>query len=501
MSKRPFAFISTSTAVALAALAGHPVLSQAATLYVATTGSDTNPGTLASPWRTIQHAANSIVAGDTIYVRGGTYKESVTLGVSGSASAGFVTLQSYPGETAILDGTGLAVPGETGLINIIDQSYIKVVGLELRNWSSSSTSKVPVGIWITGGGSNLQILNNHIHDIKNSAKGCDANALGLAVYGSNPSTPLSNVTIDGNQLDHLTLGCSESLAVDGNVQNWSVTHNVIHDNNNIGIDAIGFEQISSSTATDQARDGVISGNTVYNISSYGNPAYGKDYSADGIYCDGCTRVTIERNVIHNTDYGIEVASEHSGKLSSYVTVRSNLIYRSNAAGITIGGYKSGAGGTDHCNFVNNSLYDDDTTQSGAGEFQIQYHSTNNVFKNNILYASDQNTFIYGYTSSSDVDTDYNLYFSSGDAADSNWTWKGTAVTGFSGYRSTSHKDAHSLFADPQYTSLSTPDFHVAASSPAVNAGNNLGSTVVGTADFAGNARVQGTNIDIGAYEQ
>src|SRR6202011_2462387 len=275
-------------------------------------------------------------------------------------------------------------------------------------------ANVPVGIWITGAGSYIQILNNHIHDIKNSASGCNANALGLAAYGTNPPSAISNLTIDANQLDHLTLGCSESLTVDGNVQYWNITNNVIHDNNNIGIDAIGFEKVSSDTATDQARDGLISGNTVYNITSYGNPAYGNSYSADGIYCDGCTRVTIERNVIHHTDFALEVASEWPGKLSSYVTVRSNLVHDNNASGLTIGGYDSRRGGTDHCNFVNNSFYNNDTKNTGEGEFQIQYYATNNVFKNNIVYAGTQNLFIYSYTSSSanPVDADYNLYFSS-----------------------------------------------------------------------------------------
>ena len=55
--------------------------------------------------------------------------------------------------------------------------------------------------------------------------------------------------------------------------------------------------------------------------------------------------------------------------------------------------------------------------------------------------------------------------------------------------------------DPQFLSLTTPDLHIQSTSPAVNAGINLGPAVVGTLDFAGNLRVQGTNIDIGAYEQ
>ncbi len=471
--------------------------------YVSPTGNDANAGTISAPWRTFQHAANVAHPGDTINLRAGTYTESVTINVSGSAAAGFITFQNYPGEVAVLDGTGLTVTGETGLLNIIDHNYIKIIGLEIRNYSTTSTANVPVGIWITGADDNIQIRNNRIHDIKNSASGCNANALGLAAYGNNATTAISNLIIDGNQLDHLTLGCSETLTVDGNVQFWAITNNVIHDNNNIGIDAIGFEKVSSNTATDQARDGNISGNTLYNISSFGNPAYGNAYAADGIYCDGCTRVTIERNIIHNTDFAIEIASEWPGKLSSFVTVRSNLVYNNNASGLTIGGYDNKRGGTDNCTFVNNSFYNNDTKNTGEGEFQIQYFATNNVFKNNIVYAGAQNLFIYSYTSSSanPVDADYNVYYSNGGAAASSWTWNATARTGFAAYQTASGKDAHSLFVNPQYLNLTTPNFHVAAASPAVNTGINLGTTAEGTTDFAGNARVQGTNIDIGAYEQ
>jgi hypothetical protein len=84
----------------------------------------------------------------------------------------------------------------------------------------------------------------------------------------------------------MTTGCSETMSLDGNVQYWTVSNNLIHDNNNIGIDAIGFEGVSPNSSTDQARDGSIVGNTVYNITSYGNPAYGSQYAADGIYVDG-----------------------------------------------------------------------------------------------------------------------------------------------------------------------------------------------------------------------
>jgi hypothetical protein len=39
---------------------------------------------------------------------------------------------------------------------------------------------------------------------------------------------------------------------------------------------IGFERTAPAPAVDQARDGVVSGNLVYNITSRGNPAYGND---------------------------------------------------------------------------------------------------------------------------------------------------------------------------------------------------------------------------------
>lgn len=43
------------------------------TYYVSTSGSDSNPGTLALPWATLQKAVDTIAAGDTAVVLPGTY--------------------------------------------------------------------------------------------------------------------------------------------------------------------------------------------------------------------------------------------------------------------------------------------------------------------------------------------------------------------------------------------------------------------------------------------
>src|SRR5580658_3869200 len=101
-----------------------------AAYFVSKKGSDSNPGTIGSPWLTIQHAANSVSAGGTVYVFGGVYKESVNFPASGTASAP-ITFQSYPGQTAVIDGTGLSCcssngeggNGIQGLVNIVNQSY------------------------------------------------------------------------------------------------------------------------------------------------------------------------------------------------------------------------------------------------------------------------------------------------------------------------------------------------------------------------------------------
>ena len=44
----------------------------AAEYYVSKSGSDSNPGTEAQPWETIQKAAKTLLAGDTVYIKTGT---------------------------------------------------------------------------------------------------------------------------------------------------------------------------------------------------------------------------------------------------------------------------------------------------------------------------------------------------------------------------------------------------------------------------------------------
>ncbi|HZN67639.1 MAG TPA: carbohydrate-binding protein [Tepidisphaeraceae bacterium] len=92
--------VATSTPAALEQLESRFLLS---TFYVSTSGSDSNAGSLARPFRTIQRAANLAQPGDTVLVRGGTYRETVRPTRSGSGSSP-ITFKPYNGENVTISG-------------------------------------------------------------------------------------------------------------------------------------------------------------------------------------------------------------------------------------------------------------------------------------------------------------------------------------------------------------------------------------------------------------
>jgi Right handed beta helix region len=477
--------------------------------YVSTTGNDSNPGTQAAPWRTIQHAADVARAGSTVNVRGGVYEELLTIKASGNATDGYITFRSYPGETAVLDAEHFTPSGRQGVLTIHNQSYIRIEGFEIRNFRTAEHRLAPLGIDVMGAGSHIELLKNNVHHIENNFQGRDApgsggNGFGIAVYGTDAKTPISELIIDGNEVHHLNTGSSESLVVNGNVTNFRITHNVVHDNNNIGIDVIGFERTAPDPAVDQARDGVVSGNLVYNIHSRGNPAYQNEENSDGIYVDGGTRILIEQNVIHDDDFGIELASEHKDRATSYITARNNLIYHCHTAGVSIGGYAPERGHTDHSTVVNNTLYENDTSATGSGEFQMQWNMADNIFANNIVYAGARCLMTLNKSqvdkSHPPVAIDHNLYYCVSGAKASTWIETSGTVTGYDKYVESTGNDSHSRFLDPHFVDVAAYDFHLRSDSPALAAGTTEGLPV-GELDLEGLPRGQSGKIDIGCYQR
>lgn len=108
---------------------GAPLFAQK---YVATDGSDTNPGTFDQPFGTITKAIAVAVPGDTIYVRGGTYTLTTTISISASKS-GLDSLRyflfAYSGERPLLDFSS-TVSGRKGIS--LNASYWHLKGLEVK---------------------------------------------------------------------------------------------------------------------------------------------------------------------------------------------------------------------------------------------------------------------------------------------------------------------------------------------------------------------------------
>ena len=472
------------------------------TRFVALNGNDNNSGSSENaPWKTIQKAANSAQAGDVVCIRAGSYSEAVSINVSGSATGGMITFQNYPNEQAILDGTNLNVPiGWGAMIKIQNKSYITISGLAIRNYKTAQKDHIPIGILIAGSGEQIEAINNIIYNIETNYAGANGgDAHGIAVYGTSAPAALNNIRINGNRLYNLKLGSSEALVINGNVDGFQVKNNIIRDSNNIGIDAIGFEGTSPDPAYDQARNGLISGNNVYNINSYGNPAYGNTRSAGCIYVDGGAQIVIEQNKVHHCNLGIELASEHAGRATSYITVQNNFIYGNTQAGISIGGYDTQRGSTENSVIINNTLYYNATQGDWGAELYIQYDTRNNIIKNNIIFSSPAKNFIENWSAvMSGNNVDYNLYFSSGGGTNGTWIWKNTTYSTFSDYQQFSGNDGNGLIGtNPLFLDADSGNLKILAASPAIDAADDTNCPATG---LFGEPRPAGTHCDIGATE-
>jgi len=128
-------------------------LSQAATYYVSTSGSDSNNGTtLTTPFKTIAKACgiSTLTAGDQIIVRGGIYSTTatITLSKSGTVSAP-IHLETYMNERAIINFTGVS-SGKRGLSITGSNWYIK--GLDICKATDN-------GIYISGANNTVEFCS------------------------------------------------------------------------------------------------------------------------------------------------------------------------------------------------------------------------------------------------------------------------------------------------------------------------------------------------------
>jgi hypothetical protein len=495
------------------------------TLVVATNGDDHAPGTVRRPLASIATAVALLPNGGRILLRGGHYAQQVVLG----PDVHDLTVQPFRHEHPVLDGSELSPPaGRSGMVTIDGSRAVQVSGLDITAYDTVAKDAVPVGIYVHGAATRVTLRGNHVHTMGNyngTLGSFEQNAHGIAVYGDSPAHSIRGLWIVGNEVDHLSLGASESVVVNGNVDGWRISRNYIHDNNNIGIDAIGYESTLPGkyryTNRNRARHGVISDNTVRNIISRGNPSYYEDGSwcncADGIYVDGGTHIRVERNRLAGNDIGVEVAAENARGSADHVVVADNSIRTSAFTGIATGGYCNGAqdcggvqtGISHHNVFVNNTLYANNTLDDGSPQILIQYYAYRDTVENNVVYATNSDDVLLGTVPGAGSDglstrnrIDHNLYYArAGSARSASFGSLGTTYTGFGAYRQATGLDRHSRFVDPRLVAPRAGDLHLRPGSPAIDAGVTVPARLVGRHDIDGQRRVRGAAIDIGSDER
>ena len=369
----------------------------------------------------------------------------------------------------------------------------------------------------------------------------------LYIYSvSDPATLYTNPGIGANQKDHAIVGSNKNyitidglflcgandsvLLCDGTSAYWTVQNNTITNswfgarligsagnatakNNTVhDVSGLGIE-VSSSAANGH----LVQGNTIYNITT-GELSY-----MQGVMFTG-TGGTIEGNTIYNIgNVGVADAGNHEHCI--YVNHSSNVIVRKNKTSLATGmGIKFAASTSStayyNISFGNGdsgiktetqdavvpdgiSIYDNSTYGNGNHGIYIMA-GTNITIKNNIM--SDNLPGLWGEPAQLFVDisslatliSDYNIFYqSSGDQAKLVLKYNGGVCTWytFAGWQALGY-DTHSVNADPLFVSTVTPDFHLQSTSPAINAGVDVGLTQ----DYEGIAVPKGSGFDIGAYE-
>jgi hypothetical protein len=107
------------------------VASGAQNIYVAAKGNDSSDGSLETPYHTIQKAANMAQPGDTVWIRSGTYRESISPSTDGTLAQAIV-FSAYPGEEVVISGCDL-LTGWRELGNGIWEAPLQSTLPEYRN--------------------------------------------------------------------------------------------------------------------------------------------------------------------------------------------------------------------------------------------------------------------------------------------------------------------------------------------------------------------------------
>jgi len=160
-------FAGLVAAFASAAFVLAPGRAQATEYFVAPTGSDTNAGTMASPFATIQKGHDVAVAGDTVWLRAGTYKNTrqIKLSRSGTSDSMRIKFWAYQGENPILDCSSYVSTNKAADVPCIavTGNWLHLRGLEIANGPVGASGDHSISMLRSDGASNntFELLNIH----------------------------------------------------------------------------------------------------------------------------------------------------------------------------------------------------------------------------------------------------------------------------------------------------------------------------------------------------
>ncbi len=382
---------SVAASVGSASSTSSATTSTAIDKYVdATLGSDFNSGTLASPYQTIGKACLSIAARGTIYVRAGTYRESVNISQAtharGTSWDDAITLKAYPGETVRWTapgfGGGLTVLGFSDVATYPTQyAYYWIVDGFIFHGDGNLDQERTLGGCIGA------LCANFVH-IKNCEMQWTIND------GIIPGEP-------GGQNDWIFENCIIHDCGDGegpgehgiywNGKRVLIDGCTVYQNSGVGI------HIFSSAHTDSTDDAVVRNCLVY-ANGYGTHN-GNNGGGGGILVANGVRAQVyncivystflgpgivadyyqtDAKIINNTVYGCETPGIKVGPTAVNTLLANNLVYGNstgNGSGLEIA--DNGTGTTPDHNFTTNPPFSVDfhvAAGSGAIGYGTDSHS-------------------------------------------------------------------------------------------------------------------------------
>ncbi len=431
----------------------------AANYYVAKNGNNSNPGTEAQPWLTIQNAANRVVAGDVVNVKAGSYNERLVLKASGSAAGGYITFQNYPGTKPILDGSGL---GNGDMVWAHNKSYVKFQGFHITNHTGG-------GIAFSGEASHLEIRNNEISNQTHVRANGHAILVAAFTWPGPVFNKMTDVIVDNNYIHDVQTGFNhaynEALTLSWNISRFQITNNVLERVSHIGIDCIGYVSGFGGRVPPGGafpHNGIIAHNEV----SYS----GNDGSHTGIYLDGAKNVVIEYNKTHHqAGHGIVTSSENPGFETGNIIVRHNESWN-NLFNLTPGSTFHGK--AKGIRAVHNVLY-----SSMTGRHNILLVKGDDIIlKNNIsMHGGNNNHISHWIGPEFNPILDSNLYY----PANAPFQYKGKHYSNFASYQAATGQDASGKSHGPLFVNTGSADFHLQSNSPSIDAGQFLTTTTGG----------------------